>query len=99
MVRGFFYRRKSLKENYKFMQNSMCEYFSCHEGLVEDFNCMFCFCPLYENKSCGGVFSFNEFGIKDCSLCLLPHKREGYDYIVNEIIKARYELYDEAIEN
>ena len=34
--------------NYSFMQNRDCEYFPCHAGVSEeDFNCLFCYCPLY----------------------------------------------------
>ena len=45
-----------MSEYYKFFQNKKCEYFPCHKGIPEaDFNCLFCYCPLYTlGKSCGG---------------------------------------------
>ncbi|MBP8030977.1 MAG: metal-binding protein, partial [Acetobacterium sp.] len=34
--------------NYKFFQHRDCEYFPCHQADdLEDFNCLFCYCPLY----------------------------------------------------
>ena len=53
---------------------------------LEDFNCMFCYCPLYFLEDCGGNYTYIK-GIKDCSNCLIPHKPKGYDYI-NEIGRA-----------
>lgn len=36
------------KEGFDFFQNRACEYFPCHKGVAdEDFNCLFCYCPLY----------------------------------------------------
>ncbi len=66
--------------------NRDCEYFPCHaiEG-DEDFNCLFCFCPLYAMTDCGGKYGYTETGIKDCSACLLPHRPGSYDYILRKI--------------
>ena len=74
-------------EHYKFCQNKDCEYFPCHKGIAEaDFNCLFCFCPLYTLGSrCGGNFTFLENGIKDCSNCTKPHHRENYDLIMEKM--------------
>lgn len=75
-----------MREYYKFCQNKQCEYFPCHKGVPEeDFNCLFCYCPLYAlGKVCGGEYTYdNEWGIKDCSNCRLPHERENYDYIID----------------
>ena len=71
-------------EHYKFFQNRECEYFPCHEGIkTEDFNCLFCYCPLYAlGQNCSGNFHYLENGIKDCSKCLRPHCRESYDSIM-----------------
>ena len=34
--------------HYAFYQNTQCEYFPCHKTAhPEDFNCLFCYCPLY----------------------------------------------------
>ena len=58
-----------------FFQNTACEYFPCHEGVPEaDFNCMFCYCPLYVlGRECGGACTYTEQGIKDCSACNALH--------------------------
>ncbi len=64
--------------SYKFFTNKDCEYFPCHKtDNPNDFNCLFCFCPLYAlGKNCGGNFSILENGIKDCSKCMLPHNKK-----------------------
>jgi len=74
-------------EHYKFCQNRECEYFPCHKGLNEDaFNCLFCYCPLYAlGDQCGGNYAYLENGIKDCSNCLVPHRRENYDRIMEKM--------------
>ena len=74
-------------ENYKFFQNRNCEYFPCHQGVKEeDFNCLFCYCPLYAlGDKCGGAFTYTENGIKDCSKCLKPHRRENYEVILEKM--------------
>ena len=74
-------------DNYKFFQNCKCEYFPCHKGLnAEDFNCMFCYCPLYAlGDQCGGSFTYTENGIKDCTNCVKPHRRENYDKIMEKM--------------
>lgn len=71
-------------ENYKFFQHPNCEYFPCHKtDKPEDFNCLFCYCPLYPlGENCGGNFTYTENGIKDCSGCLIPHRRENYERIM-----------------
>ena len=74
------------KEGFDFFQNRACEYFPCHKGVAdEDFNCLFCYCPLYAlGERCGGNFRSTENGIKDCTGCMLPHKRENYPYIIGK---------------
>ena len=71
-------------KHYAFFQNRECEFFPCHKGAdPENFNCLFCYCPLYAlGKKCGGNCSFTESGIKDCSGCLVPHRRENYGRII-----------------
>ena len=73
--------------NYAFFQNRACEYFPCHEGIAEeDFNCLFCYCPLYMlGKQCGGNFTHTESGLKSCMHCTYPHERGNYDALI-----ARY---------
>ena len=74
-------------EQYKFFQHKECEYFPCHGNAdPENFNCLFCYCPLYAlGDRCGGNFTYTESGIKDCSSCLRPHKRENYDSIMKQM--------------
>lgn len=74
-------------EHYKFFQNSKCEYFPCHKTEdKENFNCLFCYCPLYALKeNCGGNFRYTEKGIKDCSQCMLPHEPKGYEHIMSHM--------------
>lgn len=74
-----------MKNSYKFFQNRECEYFPCHDcDDVDDFNCLFCYCPLYAlGKNCPGKFTYLENGIKDCSGCLLPHCSQEYYAILS----------------
>lgn len=74
-------------DHYKFYQNSKCEYFPCHDmGNKQNFNCLFCYCPLYALKEqCGGNFKYLENGIKDCSRCLIPHSEKGYEFIMEHM--------------
>ena len=74
-------------ENYKFFQNTKCEYFPCHKcGNQENFNCLFCYCPLYAlGENCGGNFTYTEQGIKDCSGCLRPHRKDAFDSIMEKM--------------
>ena len=73
--------------HYDFFQNKECEYFPCHKGAdPEGFNCLFCYCPLYcLGDQCGGNFCYTEGGIKDCSGCLVPHRRENYGRICDKM--------------
>ena len=75
-----------MEHSYRFYQNRECEYFPCHKVRnEEEFNCLFCFCPLYAlGSGCGGNCSYTKDGIKDCSACLLPHSPKGYDYITEK---------------
>lgn len=77
-----------MDKKYAFFCNRECEYFPCHKGAdPENFNCLFCFCPLYSmGEACGGDFRLTKDGIKDCSACLFPHKRENYDRVL-EMLK------------
>lgn len=70
--------------HYAFFQNRACEYFPCHQGVAEeDFNCLFCFCPLYAlGRKCGGNCTYTEQGVKSCARCTFPHQRANYDLIM-----------------
>ena len=73
-------------ENYKFFQNVACEYFPCHKVAKEEFNCLFCYCPLYGLKDkCGGNFVYLENGIKSCMGCTKPHTKDGYQHIMSHM--------------
>ena len=73
-----------------FFQNKECEYFPCHEGADEEnFNCLFCYCPLYAlGDRCGGNFVYTDNGIKDCSQCLKPHRQENYAKIMDKMAEV-----------
>ena len=75
-------------EIFKFFQHRECEFFPCHKTEDEEnFNCLFCYCPLYAlGENCGGNFKYTEDGIKDCSDCLVPHKRKNYEYIMSKFM-------------
>lgn len=74
-----------MTDNYKFFNHKDCEYFPCHKtDKPDEFNCLFCYCPLYVlGKNCGGNPNFMENGVKDCSKCMLPHKKNNYEYIMS----------------
>lgn len=79
---------KKKNNGYDFFCNASCEYFPCHNLKQEDnqdFNCLFCYCPLYNYNNCGGNFTRLENGCKDCSECLVPHNRNNYNYIIKKL--------------
>ena len=73
-----------------FFQNRDCEFFPCHPGAdPERFNCLFCYCPLYAlGDRCGGNFTYTKDGIKDCTSCLRPHRRENYQAICCQVCEV-----------
>lgn len=76
-----------MNEHFKYFKNSKCEYYPCHE-LPDDqeFNCLFCYCPLYAlGDRCGGNFVYTSKGVKNCSYCNIPHIRENYDRIIDRL--------------
>lgn len=76
-----------MKNSYRFFQNNECEFFPCHKiNDTENFSCLFCYCPLYHIKDCGGNRVFylgNSF--KDCSNCTLPHM--NYEHVIQMLRK------------
>lgn len=73
-----------MEQSYRFFENKSCKYFPCHAGL-EDFNCLFCYCPLYHLKHCPGNPRYIEVGgnrIRECTDCTFPHQPENYDKII-----------------
>lgn len=85
-----------MTQNYRYFAHRSCEYFPCHEGAdPENFNCLFCWCPLYAlGKNCGGNFRITSAGVKDCTACLLPHRAEHYDLIVKKFSEIQALLGD-----
>lgn len=84
-----------MKNNYRFFQNKECEYFPCHKVKNdENFNCLFCFCPLYFLEECGGNHVIN-YDVKDCTNCMIPHSENGYDYIIGKITEANRKKKEE----
>lgn len=78
---------KTKTENYKFTQHRKCEFFPCHQvDNEDDFNCLFCYCPLYMlQDQCGGNFKYTR-GVKDCSECTLPHSRQqGFKHVMSKM--------------
>ncbi len=81
-----------MKNSSRFFENRECEYFPCHEGL-DEFNCLFCYCPMYRLEHCPGSPRFVESKkptatgekriVKDCSGCTFPHRPENYEKIMN----------------
>jgi Zn-finger protein len=71
------------EKKFSYFCHQECESYPCHKIQAgEDFNCLFCYCPLYIlGEECGGGFMYLENGIKDCSKCTLPHKRDSFGYI------------------
>ncbi len=77
-----------------FFQNRDCRYFPCHQGVAEeDFNCLFCYCPLYAlGKKCGGNCEYIGEGVKSCKGCAFPHHRQNYGRVI-----ARYAEIQEVV--
>ena len=77
---------KPENSKYSFFQHRDCEFFPCHKTeKPEDFNCLFCYCPLYTlGSACGGNCQWLPDGTKDCSACLAPHGRNSYSYVISK---------------
>ncbi|MDE6743784.1 MAG: metal-binding protein [Lachnospiraceae bacterium] len=74
-----------MHNNYRFFQNTSCEYFPCHKDR-EELNCLFCYCPLYHRENCPGNPQYMEKNgnkIKICSNCTFPHEPENYEAIID----------------
>jgi len=70
--------------SHKFFANKDCEYYPCHPQLKE-INCLFCYCPLYHIPDCGGNYVMLDNGCKDCSNCVLVHRPDGYEYVIEKL--------------
>jgi Zn-finger protein len=72
-----------MSNSHRFFCNRDCKYFPCHKGVdPEEFNCLFCFCPLYFLEDCGGNPGRTSEGIKDCTGCTVPHSPGGYEHVM-----------------
>lgn len=81
--------QNNMKHSNRFFENRECQYFPCHKGL-KDFNCLFCYCPMYLHENCPGnpvYIEKNDKKIKDCTNCTFPHQPENYDKIM-QIMKT-----------
>ncbi|MFR0666782.1 MAG: cysteine-rich small domain-containing protein [Faecalimonas umbilicata] len=81
-------KKEKLCQNFiNFFSHKQCEYFPCHKTDDPDnFNCLFCFCPLYlKGAECGGNFRYTEKGVKDCSQCMFPHERKNYTKMMEKL--------------
>ena len=75
-----------MENSYKYFSNKSCQYYPCHNIKNSDeFNCLFCYCPLYRIEDCGGNYTILKNGIKDCSNCMIPHSANGYNYIISKL--------------
>lgn len=83
-----------LENSASFFRNTSCTYFPCHEGVdEEEFNCLFCYCPLYAlGPRCGGDFSYTKTGIKNCTNCTRLHRGDQGAAIVRECFEQLAEL-------
>ena len=82
----------TMENSYRFFKNKECKYFPCHTTPEKDeFNCLFCFCPLYLlGDGCGGAYlRSGAKNTKDCSDCHLPHMPDYYDTIVSKLKEAQ----------
>lgn len=88
-----------MKNNSRFFANKDCEYYPCHPGL-EDFNCLFCYCPLNYVEHCPGNPEFIKTKdgrvIKNCMGCDFPHRPENYDIIIN-FVKKNMPVFPEKL--
>lgn len=78
-----------MENSYKYFENRDCKYFPCHKDL-EEFNCLFCYCPMYFLDACPGKPEYLEKDgkkIKVCTNCTYPHRPENYENIM-AVLKA-----------
>lgn len=78
-----------MNNNEFFFQNKECPYFPCHKDVkLDEFNCMFCYCPLYMlGTKCGGNYKILDNGIKDCSDCTVCHGINA-----SKIVMGKFEI-------
>lgn len=86
-----------MENSHRFFENRQCRYFPCHSGL-SDFNCLFCYCPMYHLEKCPGNPRYLEKEgrtIKVCTQCTFPHRPENYDEVIRILKEALQSCYNE----
>ena len=81
-----------MDKHYSYFSHRQCEYFPCHPGAdPENFNCLFCYCPLYLlGDKCGGNFVMHPDGRKgELSGDRLPVRRDHKGDAVKLYEKAK----------
>ena len=83
-----------MKNSSQFFANTECRYFPCHENTSSaGFNCLFCYCPLYQlEEYCGGDCEYVGVSqdIKSCSKCAFPHDPDNYDLIIAKLKEIKH---------
>ena len=84
-----------MENSSRFFENRNCQFFPCHQ-LDGDFNCLFCYCPLYTREVCPGnpTFIKKDDGriVKRCTDCTFPHKPDNYERIMNLLRVRKNEI-------
>ena len=81
-------------KHFAFYTNKECEYYPCHpvpEG-TSSTACSATARFYMLGRKCGGNFTYLESGVKDCSKCLVPHRRENYGFIADSFQKIAGEM-------
>lgn len=84
--------RTSVEDTSRFYSNYTCKYFPCHKTDSEQFNCIFCYCPMYYLHACLGKPKYMQSGgstIKDCTECDYSHRPENYGNIIGYLIEMK----------
>jgi len=79
-----------LENSYKYFENRDCAFYPCHD--MEEINCLFCFCPLYEMEECPGDPVYAEHDgkrVRICNDCRYPHDAVNYEDVM-ELLKERF---------
>jgi Zn-finger protein len=74
----------------RFFRNTQCEHFPCHSLNARQFNCLFCFCPMYHMECLSEPRYLEARGArtKDCSQCDYPHRPENYEKIIGYVASS-----------
>jgi len=90
-----------MNNSHRFFKNDACMFFPCHSKPEneDEFNCLFCYCPLYVmGDKCGGNFVYRKT-VKVCVDCHLPHTPAYYDYITDTLGKKLEEEFDASFQS